>query len=119
MKALSNKYLNQVKKRAYVRLRETVEQEIIATETFELIANFSFVPQTQAVIKRKLEKYDIDSYDFSIHFDGATFEYFPKQLKVTVYVFQHHYSFDFTKPQHLGQPRSKGTEIMLLGRAPK
>ncbi len=112
-------YKKEVEKRPYKRLLELAGDEVLFVSRFELIANFSFVPASQNIIKQKLSCYRIDAHDFSIHFDGATFEYYPKQLKVTVYVFQHHYSFDFTKPQHLGQPRSKNTETMLLGQAPK
>lgn len=116
---LAKNYKKETIKRSYKRLSDLVGQEILASVDLELIANFSFVPASQNIIKQKLSCYRIDAHDFSIHFDGATFEYYPKQLKVTVYVFQNHYSFDFTKPQHLGQPRSKNTETMLLGQTPK
>ncbi len=93
--------------------------EIIKTIPLEIIANFSFIPQTQDRLRHYLEPWGIDVHDFSIHFDGATFEYYPKQLKATVYIFEDCYSFDFTKPQHLGQPLSKDTDAMLLGKSPK
>lgn len=105
--------------RPYKKLKDINGERLISTETLELIANFSFVPQTQKIIESKLAKYGIDCHEFSVHFDGATFEYFPKQLKVKIYIFQFCYSFDFTQPQHLGQPLSKNTDQMLLGKLSK
>lgn len=106
-------------KRRYKRLSDVKSERILATVQLELMANFSFIPKSQEIIRHYLEPYNIDAHDFSIHFDGATFEYYPKQLKVTVYIFENYYSFDFTKPQWLGQPLSKNTDAMLLGKAPK
>lgn len=119
MGAIGDTYETKVRKRAYKRLNDLKGEKILATVQLELMANFSFIPRSQNIIRYYLEPYGIDAHKFSIHFDGATFEYYPKQLKVTVYIFEHYYSFDFTKPQWLGQPLSKNTDAMLLGKAPK
>ncbi len=97
-------------------LRETTEKEILAAIPLDLIANFSFIPASQDKIKRALSPYGINAEEFCIRFDGATFEFYPKQLKATVFIYVDCYNFEFTKPQWLGAPLSKNTEKMLLGK---
>lgn len=79
------------------------------------MANFTCIEPMQRLIAHHLTPYGIDAQAFSVHFDGATFEYFPKILNVRVFIFPDTYSFDFTKPQWLGSPRSRKTEQLLLG----
>lgn len=116
---LAKDYIKKSVNRHYLKLNEVQGLEILHTIPLDIIANFSFVPQTQERLSQYLTPWGIDVHGFCIYFDGATFEYYPKQLKVIVYIFEDCYSFDFTKPQWLGQPLSKNTEAMLLGKAPK
>lgn len=118
MNNVAREYEFKSTERTYRKLADMAGEKILAVEHLELIANFSFIPKTQQIITQKLSKYNIDPHKFSVSFDSCTFEFYPKTLKVFVYIYEFHYSFEFTKPQWLGQPRSKNTEMVLLGKTP-
>ena len=105
-------------KKQYRKIRDTKGLDILHTIEMKIPANFSVVEPAKSNIARRLGPYGIDGWEFCIMFDGATFEYFPKLLYVTVFVYETYYSFEFTKPQWLGAPLSKKTDQALLGHAP-
>jgi len=119
MNVIAKQYTIKAQERTYKKLSDMAGEEILDVVNLELIANFSFIPRTQEIIKKHLEPYGVDAHKFSVCFDSCTFEFYPKQLKVRVYIYQYHYSFEFTKPQWLGQPVSKNTDAILLGKSPK
>ena len=82
----------------------------------ELPANFAFVGNTPDQVAKLVEPYDIDALELCLLFDGATFEYYTKRLKVAIYIYdQPYYSFEFTKPQWLGAPPSKHVSALVPG----
>ncbi len=95
---------------------ENSGRNIVATENFVLPANFSFTPTGVRIIAFYTEKYGIDPEQFAVLFDGATFEYFTKQIKVSVSIYDNAtYDFEFTKPQWLGSPGIRNAEDMCPG----
>lgn len=104
-----------VLERRYKLLRDVAGEDVLAEIPLKLMANFTCIEPMQQMIAHHLAPYGINPQSFSVYFDGSTFEYFPKILSVRVFVFRDSYSFDFTKPQWLGSPRSRKTEQLLLG----
>ena len=113
-----NAHSNGSQKKVYRKIRDTRGLEILHAIEMKIPANFSIAEPCKSNIAHKLEPYGIDGLEFCIMFDGATFEYFPKLLYVTVFIYEDYYSFEFTKPQWLGAPLSKKTDQALLGHDP-